>query len=145
MDTLTGRFGPREIALAVAVGLMLGLVPKANLLFVILALIFFLSHANVVLGIVITIGVSLLTPWIDPTHHRIGGEILMNPQVQQWEVGFYRVPLVPWLMLDNTVVMGAFLVGLVLFFPVFLLLWIPLKIVWPKKRPEEDLTATEKG
>lgn len=140
MDTLTGRLGPREIALAAAFGLLLGLVPKLNLLFAVLAILFFLSHANIVIGLVLAIVVSFLTPWTYPTAHRLGAEILQNPQVQQWGGQLYQIPVIPWLMLDNTVVLGSFLLGLVLFFPVFFVFWIPLKAIWPRK--EEPQTES---
>lgn len=138
MDTLTGRLGPREIALAAAFGVLIGLIPKANLLVLVLGILFFLSHANILLGILVMVAVSLLTPWIHPLCHRIGGDILSSAIGQEWAGQLFRIPVMPWTMLDNTVVLGSFLLGLVLFLPVFLLVWVPVKIFWPKKTPEDD-------
>lgn len=138
MDTLTGKIGPQEIALAFAFGILLGLIPKSNLLIVLIAILFFFSRANFAIGIVVTIIVSLIAPWLYPFSHKIGLEILTSPFGQDWGGRLFQIPLVPWTMLDNTVVLGTFLIGLVQFVPVFLLIWISLKLVWPKKKREDN-------
>lgn len=149
MDTLTGRFGPREIAQGVAFGLFLGLMigfpPKFNLLILLTGLVFFLSHANIVVGLAVTAIAALLAPWGYPFFHRIGGEVLTSSFGQETGAALFRIPVLPWTMLDNTIVLGSFLVGLALFLPVFVVVWIPLKIVWPrtKEMPNEKPPADE--
>jgi uncharacterized protein (TIGR03546 family) len=138
MNTLTGRLGPREIALGIAFGVLLGLLPKSNLLFVILAIFFFLSHANIVIGVLATLVVSFLASWIDPFAEWIGRGILLSETGQQIIGNLSCLPVVPWMMLDNTVVLGMFLLGLILFLPIFLAVWIPLKIVYPKKSEKKE-------
>lgn len=138
MDTLTGKFGPREIALAFAFGILIGLIPKGNLLVALLALLFFFSRANFPVGILVLIVTSLAAPWSYSFAHKIGLEILASTFGQDWGGRLFQIPLVPWTMLDNTVVLGSFLIGLVQFLPVFLLIWIPLKLIWPKKKTEEN-------
>ncbi|MDR2114829.1 MAG: DUF2062 domain-containing protein [Planctomycetaceae bacterium] len=136
MDTFTGRFGPREIALGITFGVLLGLLPKANLLFVVFAVFFFLSHANIVIGVSATLVISFFAPWFYPWADLIGREILVSARGQQIIGTLFCIPVVPWTMLDNTVVLGTFLLGIVLFLPVFLIAWIPLKIILPKKKEQ---------
>jgi uncharacterized protein (TIGR03546 family) len=142
MDIITGKFGPREIAFAFSFGILLGLMPKDNLLAAVLAVIFFLSRANLVLGIIIIAVVSFLSPFYDPLAHRIGLEILTSDIGQKWGAKLFSYPLVPWTMLDNTVVAGSFVTGLALFIPVWLIVYIPARIFWKKeevknKKPED--------
>ncbi|MDR1269757.1 MAG: DUF2062 domain-containing protein [Planctomycetaceae bacterium] len=136
MNTVTGRLGPREIALGITFGVLLGFLPKANLLFVVLAILFFLSHANIIIGVLTTLVISFFAPWLYPLAERIGCEILVSAQGQQIIGTLFRLPVVPWTMLDNTVVLGMFLLGILLFLPVFLVVWIPLKIILPKKKEQ---------
>ncbi|MDR2439176.1 MAG: DUF2062 domain-containing protein [Planctomycetaceae bacterium] len=136
MDTFIGRFGPREIALGITFGVLLGLLPKTNLLFVVFAIFFFLSHANIVIGILTTLVISFFAPWLYPLADQVGREILVSAQGQQVIGILYSIPVVPWTMLDNTVVLGMFLLGLLLFLPVFLVVWISLKIILPKKKEQ---------
>lgn len=136
MDILTGRLGPREIALAFAFGILLGLVPKANLLFFALLILVFLSHANFGITLIVGVVVSFFAPWVHPTAHEIGGTVLLSPIGQQIGAKLFQIPGVPWTMLDNTVVLGSFLIGLVLFFPVYFFVWAPLKLVWPRPKPK---------
>ncbi len=138
IDTFTGKWGPREIALSVAFGILIGLIPKANLTVAVLAVLFFLSHANIVLGLVVMLLVSLAAPWVHPLAANLGGEILTSPQGNAVISTVFHFPLVPWTSLNNTVVLGSLLIGLVLFLPVFLAVWVPLKIVWPKNAKKEE-------
>ena len=123
----------RNIALAVALGLLLGIIPKANLLAVLIATLLLLSSAHLVVGLAVAVCVSLATPWIAPFAHELGGFILTSTIGQQLGGLAFRLPLVPWTMLDNTIVLGSFLIGLVLFVPVFLLVWGMLSIFATRK------------
>lgn len=147
MDTFTGRFGPREIALAVALGILIGLLPKANLLVVLLAILLFISHANFLVAIPVILLVSVIAPWIHPFCDRIGVFVLTSSGGQSWGGALSQIPLARWTMFDNTLVLGSLLLGLALFLPIFLLVWIPLKIIWPKKKKEEkkDEQSEEKA
>ncbi len=134
MDIFTGRLGPQELALAGAFGVLLGLLPKDNLLFVMLACLFFFSHANLVVGVLITLVVSVFAPGFHEHFADPLGDAVLTAPVGQTVVGtLFRIPLVPWTMLDRTVVLGSFLTGAFLFFPLYALLWMPLKLAWPKK------------
>ncbi|MDR3198252.1 MAG: hypothetical protein LBU34_10335 [Planctomycetaceae bacterium] len=144
MDTFTGRFGAYEIALGVAFGVLLGLLPKANLLFAVFLIFFFLSHANIVIGVLATLIISFFASWIYPLADPIGREILVSVQGQRVIGILFSIPVVPWTMLDNTVVLGMFLLGVLLFLPIFLVVWIPLKILLPKKKEQPPKSTPPK-
>ncbi len=119
-------------------GVLLGLLPKTNLLAVLIALLLFLSYANLLVGAATTVIVSLIAPWIHPIAHDIGGEILTSAVGQQIGGALFRIPLVPWTFLDNTVVLGSFLLGLVLLLPVFCVVWIAARIAGLGKKKEKE-------
>ncbi len=145
LDTFTGKWGPREIALAVAFGILIGLIPKENLTVVVMSILFFLSHANILLGLVVILIMSLAAPWIHPLASSLGGEILTSPSGNAVITAMFHAPLLPWTSLNNTVVLGSLMMGLVLFLPVFLVIWMPLKMIWPKnaEATEEEETSCE--
>ncbi len=64
--------------------------------------------------------VSMIGPLLDPLTHRLGFFLLQyEPLLPVW-VELYNLPLVPWTDFNNTVVLGSFVLGLVLFVPAFL-------------------------
>ena len=130
------RLKPREIAGAAALGFFLGIVPKANLLAVLIAVLLLLLPVNLVVGLAVAVVVSLITPWIAPFADELGGFVLMSNTGQRIGGATFRLPLVPWTMLDNTLVVGSFLIGLLLFIPVFLIVWTSLRLFMPRKQAE---------
>ena len=51
--------------------------------------------------------------------HRIGARILSQPALFRQLASWYELPVVPWTALNNTVVLGATVLGAVLFYPTF--------------------------
>lgn len=137
MNVITGRLGPREIALGTAFGVLMGLLPRDNLLFVGVAILFFFSHSNLVIGIVISVLTALAAPWTAPLAHLIGQKILNTSAGQQIVGTLFQIPLLPWTMLDNTIVLGSFVLGLALFLPLFVIVWLPLKVLLPQKEAKK--------
>ena len=118
----------RRTALAVALGFLLGIVPKANLLAVLIALLLLLLPTNLVIGVAVAVVVSFIAPWIAPFADELGGFALASTIGQQLGGLAFHLPLVPWTMLDNTLVLGACLTGLALFLPVFVIVWGGLRL-----------------
>ena len=108
-------------ALMVAVGMVIGLLPKENLLAVFFALVLVLIPGRMILGIASIVGFTLLSIPLDPVADRIGIRLLDNPAIQTLGSTLYTFPLGAWTMLNNTVVLGHLFIGLVLFFPVYFL------------------------
>ena len=127
---------PRQVAMGIALGVMIGLVPKGNLIAVGLAVLLLGLRVNVGSGLFVAFLVSLLSSHLDVLTHRIGIRVLSQPVVYDRLAAWYELPLVPWTSLNNTVVMGGALLGLALFYPIFHVGESLLSRWGPLQRPE---------
>ena len=118
---LLGESSGRCSALIVAVGMMIGLLPKENLLVAFLVLLLVLLPGRLILGIASIVGFTFLSLLLDPMADRIGARLLDNSAIQALGSTLYTLPLGAWTMLNNTVVVGQLMIGGVLFFPVYFL------------------------
>ena len=126
---------PRQVALGIALGMMIGLVPKGNLVAVGLAVLLFGLRVNVGSGLLVAFLVSLVSPQLDELTHGLGMRVLSLPVVYRQLTAWYELPLVPWTSLNNSVVMGGSLLGAALFYPVFHLSESLLMKCGPLERP----------
>jgi len=110
---------PRQLALGLAVGMLIGLVPKGNLTAVLLGVILLASRVNLGTGMIGAAVFSWVGLLVDPFSHRIGQAFLTHESVQPMWAYLYDLPLAPWTALNNTVVLGSLLLGLWLFYPVY--------------------------
>lgn len=117
----TGEFTPRQLALGTAFGLVLGLVPKGNLIAAAIAIVVLSLRLNLAAATVSTLVFSLLGPLLDPLTHGIGTALLENSRLTGIWTQLYRWPFAPWTAFNNTVVLGSLLVGLAAFLPFYFL------------------------
>ncbi len=110
---------PRQLALGLAIGMMIGLVPKGNLTAVVLSMILLGTHVNLATGLLGAFSFSWLSGWTDPLADRIGHGLLTCEPLQPLFAWLYDLPLAPWTSLDNTVVVGSLVLGIGLFVPVY--------------------------
>ena len=111
---------PRQIAAGFCFGFLIGLMPFWTLQGVVLFVLLFLLNVNMAAGTLAILLASLFAYLLDPIFHNLGFYILTAiPALQgAWE-WLYNNPLGPLTRFNNTVVMGSFVGGLVLAFPVF--------------------------
>lgn len=110
---------PSAIALAIAFGFVIGIIPKSNLTaqsIFILAMVIRTNTGFLILSILIF---SFISPVIDPLTDRIGYFILTLPSLNKVFNWMYNTPVIAWSDFNNTVVMGGVVVGLILFLPVY--------------------------
>lgn len=112
---------PRSIALAVAIGLLVGLLPKSNLLVVGLVTWMFVARTHLLAGLSMALVTTACAGNFDPLLHRVGTSILTWSPVQDVFRRLLELPVVPWTGLNNTVVMGGLVVGGLLFVPTYFL------------------------
>jgi uncharacterized protein (TIGR03546 family) len=138
--TIAGRKHPSQLAWAIALGFLLGVIPHGNLLTVALVLIVLTLHVNHALVALVGIGVTLVAPRIDPTFDRLGRWFFEQPRVAEALTKAYQYPLMAWTDLNNTVVMGSFLIGLSAVLPLYLLTY-PVFRAWAATGvdPDEDV------
>ena len=119
---LRGKTSPNYVAAGFAVGAILGLIPKGNLLGLFFFLLFFLTHVDKAVAFIST---ALMTPVgfaLDPIAHRVGRYLLVDVSfLKSFWTALYNVPVIPWTKFNNTVVLGQLVMGLILFLPLFFL------------------------
>lgn len=118
-ETLTAECSARQLALGFAMGAVIGLVPKGNLTGIALMVILCGARVNLGAGLTGAFLFSWLGAAADPLTHRLG-ELLLTAEVLSplW-IYLYDLPVVPWTAFNNTVVLGSFVLGLMLFFPTY--------------------------
>jgi uncharacterized protein (TIGR03546 family) len=116
-DVLAADGTPRQLAFDVAFGLLLGLVPKGNLIAVALAVLLAAVRVNLAVAALTTFVVACLAPLSDPLTHRLGEWLLRLDALQEVWTWLYNQPLAPWTAFNNSVVLGSLATGLVLFYP----------------------------
>jgi uncharacterized protein (TIGR03546 family) len=126
---LTTNDSPRQLALGVAFGMLLAVVPKGNLLALAIATVFLALRVNLGTGMLCAAGLSFVAGWIDPLAHGLGWALLNAAPLRPLWTELYNLPLVPWTRFNNTVVLGGFLLGLAAFYPTYRLA-LPAFVRW---------------
>jgi len=116
---LTAECSSRQLALGFAMGLVIGLVPKGNLIAVLLMTILCASRVNLGAGMLTAFFCSWLGPIVDPVTHRIGLTLLTSRPLEPLWTALSDLPLASWTRFNNTVVLGSLVLGLVLFYPAY--------------------------
>lgn len=116
---LTAESSPRQIAGGIALGLIVGLVPKGNLLAI--GLLTLASAIKISLpGLFFSIFLfSWLAMLLDPLTHRLGEALLTAPALHSCWTWLYQWPGVPWTHFNNTIVLGSFVLGLIMAGPLY--------------------------
>jgi len=110
---------PHQIGLGAALGMMAGLLPKDNLLAMLLATAIVCIRCNLgAAGLF-----ALLFSWVglitDPVACLAGSLILESPQLQPVLAWLYGLPLMPWTNFNNTAVAGNLLIGAIAAYPMY--------------------------
>lgn len=134
---IAGRKYPHQLAWAVAFGLLLGVVPHGNLLAVGILLVVLSLKINHAMAGLTAVAATFLATKLDPYSHEVGNFILTHPEVNESATRAWTLPLVPWTDLNNTVVMGSFLIGLGALVPVFVVTYPIFRWMAPSQEPSE--------
>ena len=114
---------PTQIAWGIAIGIILGLIPKDNL--VAFSLVVFLAclRVNQLAACVTAVSISLISGWMS-TMTIYAGTLLLDQPVVTSGIGYlYRFPVLPWTCLENTLVLGGIAVGLASLLPSYVICW----------------------
>ncbi len=121
VKALNSNANPNQIAFAATCGFLLGFMPKNNALWYVLFLLFCFIRINKNTFFLITVLCSLITPFLDPAFHTIGIRVLeFGPLIPAYRI-LMTVPFMPLTKFNNTIVMGSFLTGVIVYIPVFFL------------------------
>lgn len=118
-QAVAGDLSPSRLALGCGLGMVLGLVPKGNLVAVLLAMLIFALQLNLGAAMLTTLGCSLLSPFLDPFTGAIGSSLLGNPALSGYWLAFFELPLAPWTGCNNSVVLGSLVLGSAALLPTY--------------------------
>ncbi|MEM8679246.1 MAG: TIGR03546 family protein [Planctomycetota bacterium] len=110
---------PHHLALGLAFGVALGLLPKANLISLGLVTLIFALRTDLLTCLVTTFVCTWIGALIDPVLGGIGQWILQLGFLQGTFAWLYQLPIVPWTNFNNTVVMGACCLALIQAYPTY--------------------------
>jgi uncharacterized protein (TIGR03546 family) len=141
IEAIVAHNSPRELAAGFALGMVLGLVPKGNLIAVSLLVLLFSLRVNAGMGLVAAVLFSWLGGALDPFANKLGVFVLSIGSLQATFATVLNLPLGPWIGFNNTVVAGALLVGLYFAYPVYWLGTVAFSRLRPPAAPEADNLA----
>ena len=108
-----------QLAAGFALGMIIGLMPKGNLIALSLCVLLFSLRCNKGLAILAAVLFSFVGTWTDPFAHKLGLAALSLQPLQATYASVFSFPLGAWLGFNNTVVTGSLLMGLYLAYPVY--------------------------
>ena len=118
---LNANVNPGEIAHAFSCGILLGLMPKDNLLwYLVFVFILFIRINKPMYLIMILIGATF-SPVLDGLFDTVGYAFLTIPSLAGFFGTLLEIPFVGFTKFNNSVVMGSLLCGLVLYVPLYFL------------------------
>jgi uncharacterized protein (TIGR03546 family) len=123
--SLLAANAPGQLAAGFTLGMIIGVMPKSNLIALSLCVLLFSLRCNKGLGLAAAIAFSFVSPWTDPFAHKLGLMVLSIDSMQATYASAFNMPLGPWLEFNNTVVAGSLLMGLYVAYPVF---WVTRKL-----------------
>ena len=131
-QALIGNDTPRQTAWGFSLGMLVGLLPKGNLVAVALAMLLFGAKTNRAAGF-LGIGLFSYAGWaLDDFAHNLGSKVILSERVAPNLAWLYEQPLGPFIGLNNTVVMGQLLIGLYLLYPTYSASYALAKYVRPR-------------
>ncbi|MCH5289859.1 MAG: TIGR03546 family protein [Treponema sp.] len=119
---------PGGIAHAVSVGLLLGLMPKNNLLWYLVFVFCLFVRFNRAMYLLMILFSSAIAVAFDPLFDRLGYAFLTIPSLANFFGWLLDIPFVAFTKFNNTVVCGSLLAGLLLYVPVNVLARVLLKV-----------------
>jgi uncharacterized protein (TIGR03546 family) len=145
MRSLLASNSPHQLAAGCTLGMMIGLVPKGNLIVLVLCVLVFSLRVNKGMALVAAIVFAVLGPYADAFSHKLGLAVLSIDLFQPVYASVLCLPLGPWLGFHNTVVAGTLLMGLYVAYPVYwavraISTWWQ-RVPWAGRRREETHEA----
>lgn len=119
VDALTEEATPRQMAAAIALGAIVGLVPKDNLTAIVLMTLLCLLRINLAAGLMSAFAFSWVGVISDPLTHQLGHWLLTRNALAPFWGSLAEMPVMLWTDFNNTIVLGSFVLGVLLFLPLY--------------------------
>jgi uncharacterized protein (TIGR03546 family) len=111
---------PRQIAGGFALGTIVGLMPFSTLQGLLLWLVILVLDVNLSAAFLAVTLFSLVAYIFDPLFHTLGYFLLVDSSsLRALWTSLYNAPIAPLTRFNNTVVLGSFIAGFLLFLPVY--------------------------
>jgi len=110
-----------QIAAGIAFAFILALIPKANILWIVLFVLTFFLKVNQAMEIVFIAVFDLIALFFDVILDKIGYAILIIPNLRDSFTVLFNSPFFYFTRYYNTIVMGGLIVGIILAFPIYFL------------------------
>ncbi|MBC6718965.1 TIGR03546 family protein [Treponema sp. Marseille-Q4130] len=124
---LNSNSKPSEIANALCLGLILGFMPKNNLLWYLLVVLFLFVRINKGAYLIAMALGALAAPLLDPLFDRMGYAVLTFAPLEPVFSYLLDVPFVGFTRFNNTIVCGSLLFGIVCYVPLFIIAIVLIK------------------
>lgn len=121
LKALNSNQRPGEIAAAMSFAFLLALIPGGNLLWIVLFGLTFFLKVNLAVEMGLLIVLKIVAPLADPALHSLGYAILTRPFLREFMTSVQNAPVLPFAKLNNTLVVGGLVLGLLLWVPLFFL------------------------
>lgn len=120
LSILQSQESPKEVAMGVCLGAMIGLSPFDCLHTYLILILIFIVKVNMGAAFLSIALFKLVGFCLDPLAHLIGYLLLVKANFLNglW-VYLYNLPILPYTRFNNTVVLGSFVLALILFIPIF--------------------------
>ena len=128
LKALNTNSHPGEIAHAVAIGMLLGFMPKDNALWYLLFVFFLFVRVHKGALLLTTLAASLLAGLFDPLFDAIGYAVLTFSPLEPVYAALLDIPFVAFTKFNNTIVAGSLIFSLILYIPVYILIRILTKL-----------------
>ncbi len=115
LKLLNSDTGTNQIAAGVAAGFILGMSPMLSLQAIILLVLCLFLRIQLGMMFISAFFFSFIAFLLDPVFDQFGRMILEMAALQSLWTTLYNLPLVPFTRFNNSIVMGAAIVGAVLF------------------------------
>lgn len=128
---LNANVNPGEIAHAFSCGILLGFMPKDNLLWWVVFVFILFIRINKPMYLIMVLIASTFAPVVDNLFDTVGYAFLTIPSLSGFFGNLLEIPFVGFTKFNNSVVMGALLCGLAIYIPMYVIGRI-LVFLWRK-------------
>ncbi|MDE5898678.1 MAG: TIGR03546 family protein [Treponemataceae bacterium] len=131
LKALNSNSKPSQIANSFCIGLILGFMPKNNLLWYILLVLFAFVRINKAGYFIMMLVGALIAPAADTLFDSVGYAVLTFQPLESCFSWLLDVPFVGFTKFNNTIVCGSLACGLICYIPLYVLLYFGIK-AWRK-------------
>lgn len=117
-----------QLSLAIALGMIAGLSPAFNLHNILIYLLAFIINIHLGLFFISVTIFAAISYLADPLMEALGYYLLTLSDLESFWTTIYNSPLLALLNLNNSLVLGSLVIGLVLFLPLFFMMQRVVKI-----------------